>query len=86
MIGQQTFQKIPFFLDSSAHELNNIFDSTLKDEIQIKLNHDSVFLISHKNNEKNFNFSNNYETEKIYKKTSKTIAEEFRLIFPKKCN
>ena len=86
LIGKQTFQKIPFFLDSSAHELNNIFDSTLKDEIQIKLNHDSVFLISHKNNEKNFNFSNNYETEKIYKKTSKTIAEEFRLIFPKKCN
>ena len=78
--------KIPFFLDSSAHELNNIFDSTLKNEIQIKLNHGSIFLISHKNNEKNFNFSNNYETEKIYKKTSKTIAEEFRLIFPKKCN
>ena len=86
LIGKQTFQKIPFFLDSSAHELNNIFDSTLKNEIQIKLNHDSIFLISHKNNEENFNFSNNYETKKIYKKTSKTIAEEFRLIFPKKCN
>ena len=52
LIGKQTFQKIPFFLDSSAHELNNIFDSTLKDEIQIKLNHGSIFLISHKNNEK----------------------------------
>ena len=86
LIGKQTFQKIPFFLDSSEYKLNDIFDSNLKNEIQFKLNQNSIFLITHKNNEKNFNFSKKYEVKKIYKKTYKTIAEEFRLIFPKRCN
>ena len=86
LIGDQTLQKIPFYLDSSLYKLNDIFDKDLKNKIQKKIADDSIYFITHKNNEKNIQFSDNYKIKKIYKQTSKTIDEEFRLIFPKKCH
>ncbi|WP_440635458.1 hypothetical protein, partial [Candidatus Pelagibacter sp. HIMB1746] len=85
LIGDKTLQKIPFYLDSSLYKLNDIFDKNLKNKIQKKITDNSIYIITHKNNEKNIQFSDNYKIKKIYKKTFKTIDEEFRLIFPKKC-
>ena len=86
LIGPNSFQKVPFYLDSSIYKLNDIFDSELKKKIQYRINDNSIFLITNKNNEKNLTFNKHYEIIKIYKKTNKIIDEEFRIIFPKKCN
>ena len=56
LIGDQTLQKIPFYLDSSLYKLNDIFDKDLKNKIQKKITDDSIYFITHKNNEKIFNF------------------------------
>ena len=86
LIGKNSFQKIPFYLDSSLYNLNYIFDNELKNKIQNQIIENKVYVITHKNNEKDILFNNNYETKKIYKSTNKTINEEFRVIYPKKCS
>ena len=68
LIGDQTLQKIPFYLDSSLYKLNDIFDKDLKNKIQKKVNDDSIYFITHKNNEKNIQFSDNYKIKKFINK------------------
>ena len=86
LIGKNSFQKIPFYLDTSLYKLNSIFDKDLKKRVQDKIDNNIVYIISHKNNDKDFNLSSDYMVKKIYKTSSKTIKEEFRVIYPKNCS
>ena len=66
--------------------MNYIFDKDLKKRVQDKIDRNIVYIISHKNNDKDFKLSSDYMVEKIYKTSSKTIKDEFRVIYPKNCS
>lgn len=86
LIGNKTIQKIPFFLTGSKFGLNSIFDPFLLDKVNKEISNANIFIVSHKNNEKNLNFNENYEFKQIYLKTDKIIDEEYRIYYPKKCD
>jgi len=86
LIENPTIQKIPFFLTGSKFGLNSIYDTFLFDKVNIEINNENIFIISHKNNEKSLNFNEYYEFKKFYLKTDKIIDEEFRVYYPIKCN
>ena len=86
LLGKKTFQRLPFYLDSSDFEFNKIFDPNFFVNIQRHINNENILILSHKKNENIFEFNNKFEVFKINLKSNKIINEEFRIIYPKKCN
>ena len=62
LMGDQTLQNT-IYLDSSLYKLNDVFDKDLK--IKFKEITDSIYFITHKNNEKNIQFSDNYKIKNL---------------------
>ena len=86
LLGENTFQRLPFYLDSSDFEFNKTFDPNLFINIQKKINNENILILTHKKNEEIFEFNNKFEIFKINLISNKIINEEFRIIYPKKCN
>ena len=85
LINNETIQRIPFYLNESNFKFNRIFDSELINKIQYHIDRENIFVITHKNNDKDLNFSSKYSFQDIGIKSNKIIDDRFRIIYPKKC-
>ena len=85
LINNETIQRIPFYLDGSNFKFNKIFDSELINKIQYHLDRENIFVITHKNNDKDLNFSSKYNFQDMDIKSNKIIDDRFTIIYPKKC-
>jgi hypothetical protein len=85
LINNETIQRIPFYLNESDFKFNRIFDSELINKIQYHIDRENIFVITHKNNDKDLNFSSKYSFQDIGIKSNKIIDDRFRIIYPKKC-
>ena len=83
---QNNFQKIPFYLSNTKLNFNSVFDQNLDIKIKKQLNIKNLIIITHKNNEKSYDINSDFIIEKVTYDSGKTIADEFRVIFPKNCN
>ena len=80
LINNETIQRIPFYLDGSNFKFNKIFDSELINKIQYHLDRENIFVITHKNNDKDLNFSSKYNFQDMDIKSNKIIDDRFTII------